>query len=261
MGIWTRRIVRLALIFAIVGAIAVPLAALGTRFELWPVKIGLGMLLGGAIMAALGLCVGVFSCLWSMAARSGKGLRTGIIAVIVGAAVAYIPLRNIFDARTHHYPPIHDITTDTEHAPEFLAVLPLRGKDSNSVVYDDKFLPKNGLAGEDGGKHFAEVQAEYYPDIKPVVIHDPEKQAFAKALAAARKQGWKIVAAVPEDGRIEATDTSFWFGFKDDVVIRLEKQGDDETRLDIRSSSRVGMSDVGVNAKRIRAFLSAFNAS
>lgn len=259
MGIWTRRIVRLALVLAIIGAIVVPLAAVGTRFELWPVTLGLGMLAGGAIVAALGLAVGTISCLWSMAARSGQGLRTGMIAVIIGAVVAFVPLRMMMEVRSNNYPPIHDITTDTEHAPEFVAIVPLRGKDANSIVYDDKFLPKNGLAGEDGGKHFAEVQTEFYPDIQPVMVQNPLSQTFDKALSAAKAQGWEIVAALPEDGRIEATDTTFWFGFKDDVVIRLEEQGR-LTKLDIRSSSRVGMSDVGKNAKRIRSFLSAFSA-
>ncbi len=259
MGVWTRRIVRLAMVLAIIGGIAVPLAALGTRLELWPVTFGLGMLLGGALVAAAGLAVGTISCLWSMATRSGQGLRMGMIAVVIGAAVAFVPLSKVLDARSNNYPAIHDITTDTEHAPEFIAIAPLRGEDANSIDYDDKFLPKNGLAGENGGKHFSEVQAEFYPDIQPVLVQRPINQAFDQALSAAKAQGWEIVAAVPEDGRIEATDTTFWFGFKDDVVIRLEDKGA-LTQLDIRSSSRVGMSDVGKNADRIRTFLSAFNA-
>ena len=191
--------------------------------------------------------------------RSGQGLRTGVIAVIIGAVVAFIPLRIMWEARSSNYPAIHDITTDTEHAPEFVAIVSLRGEDANSIEYDDKYLPKNNLAGLYGGKHFSEVQSEFYPDIKTVLVGTTLNQAFEKALSIAKEQGWEIVAAVVEDGRIEATDTTFWFGFKDDVVIRLEDKGE-FTQLDIRSSSRIGMSDVGVNAKRIRSFLSAFNA-
>ena len=62
------------------------------------------------------------------------------------------------------------------------------------------------------------------------------------------------------DGRIEATDTTFWFGFKDDVVIRISKS-DKGSQLDIRSVSRVGKSDVGTNAKRIRKFLKEMEQS
>ena len=63
-----------------------------------------------------------------------------------------------------------------------------------------------------------------------------------------------LVAAEAADGRIEATDTTFWFGFKDDVVVRVQP-ADNGSRIDVRSESRVGKSDVGTNARRIRAYL------
>jgi uncharacterized protein (DUF1499 family) len=66
--------------------------------------------------------------------------------------------------------------------------------------------------------------------------------------------GWEIAEADAAAGRIEATDTTFWFGFKDDVVIRIRPAEDGGSIVDIRSKSRVGMSDVGANAARIRAF-------
>ena len=84
----------------------------------------------------------------------------------------------------------------------------------------------------------------------------PPRQAFDRALATARSLGWDIVASDPPAGRIEATDTTFWFGFKDDVVIRIRPQGSG-ARLDVRSKSRVGRSDVGANAARIRRFRQA----
>ena len=72
--------------------------------------------------------------------------------------------------------------------------------------------------------------------------------------------GWHIVAAKSEEGRIEATATTLWFGFKDDVVIRIMPTAAG-SRLDIRSKSRVGLSDVGVNAARIREFVAALGES
>ena len=70
--------------------------------------------------------------------------------------------------------------------------------------------------------------------------------------------GWEIVGSNAEEGRIEATDTTLWFGFKDDVVVRIQPRGD-ESLVDVRSLSRVGKSDVGTNAQRIRAYLRKFD--
>jgi uncharacterized protein (DUF1499 family) len=83
---------------------------------------------------------------------------------------------------------------------------------------------------------------------------------FARAVEAARALGWEIVAAVPADGRLEATDRTRWFGFRDDVVVRVRPDGAG-TRVDIRSVSRVGRSDLGTNARRIRAFVEALRAA
>ena len=71
--------------------------------------------------------------------------------------------------------------------------------------------------------------------------------------------GWEIVASDPAQGRIEATATTFWFGFKDDIVVRLAAEGTG-SRVDVRSLSRIGSSDVGANAQRIRAYLEKVKA-
>ena len=107
---------------------------------------------------------------------------------------------------------------------------------------------------EYGGVAVAAQQLKAYPDLKTLLLGMPMEKAFRAALETAREMGWQIVAQVPAEGRIEATDTSFWYGFKDDVVIRIYPAGD-RSLVDIRSVSRVGVSDVGVNAKRIRGFL------
>jgi len=82
----------------------------------------------------------------------------------------------------------------------------------------------------------------------------PPAQAFDRALQTAREMGWTVVDSNSGEGRIEATDTTFWFGFKDDIVIRITP-ADQGSRIDLRSVSRVGRSDVGTNAKRIRKYL------
>jgi hypothetical protein len=138
-------------------------------------------------------------------------------------------------------PPIHDITTDIVQPPQFVAILPLRKDAPNPAVY--------------GGPEIAIKQRSAYPDIQTLILNAPGPQAFEQALTAARTLGWRIVAEVPQEGRIEATDTTFWFGFKDDIVVRVTAADERRTLVDVRSVSRVGRSDVGANARRIRVYL------
>jgi uncharacterized protein (DUF1499 family) len=143
-------------------------------------------------------------------------------------------------------PPIHDITTDTENPPVFVSILPLRKDAPNTADY--------------GGPEIAAKQKAAYPDLVPAMLPLPPPQAFEQALRTARTMGWTIVNSSPGEGRIEATDTTFWFGFKDDIVIRIAA-GNQGSRIDVRSVSRVGRSDVGTNAKRIRTFLERLKKS
>ena len=216
-------------------AVALLLAAgPGTRMGLWTFRFGFRMLQWavyagalGAVLAVVGLVVG-----------SRRGLAA--LALVLGLAAILPPWQLQRSARSK--PPIHDITTDTDNPPPFVAVVPLRRDAANPVAY--------------GGPEIAAQQEKAYPDIKPAVLGVPPAQAFDRALDAAKKQGWEIVAAVPAEGRIEATDTTRWFGFKDDVVVRVRPEGAG-SRVDVRSVSRVGRGDVGTNARRIRGFLDA----
>jgi uncharacterized protein (DUF1499 family) len=166
------------------------------------------------------------------------------------AAVVALPLYDIHVARS--LPPIHDITTDIANPPQFRAVLPLRKADHalNSPVYDGS--AKTQWRGKT--MTVAEAQRKAYTDIHTVQILTPPAKLYARALKAAKEMRWHIVAANANEGRIEATDTTFFFGFTDDIVIRVRPSGIG-AKLDIRSESRVGISDVGKNASRIRAFV------
>ena len=137
-------------------------------------------------------------------------------------------------------PPIHDIATDTNDPPLFVDVLPLRAGARNSAEY--------------GGSRVAALQHAAYPDIAPVDLSISPTAAFAKALATAKTMDWAIVATDSAAGRIEATATTRVFRFRDDVVIRIRPR-DGGSRVDIRSVSRLGGSDLGKNASRIREFL------
>jgi uncharacterized protein (DUF1499 family) len=139
-------------------------------------------------------------------------------------------------------PPIHEITTDMQDPPAFVAVLPLRVGAANPSEY--------------GGSSVADQQRRAFPDIQPVVLAVTPQQAFERSLSTASKLGWEVVSRDVAAGRIEAVATTFWFGFKDDIIVRVRSAGEG-SRVDIRSKSRVGVGDLGANARRVRAFVAA----
>jgi len=209
----------------------------GYRLGLWDLGFGLlgvfryALYLGAA--AAASAILFLLSSRW----RSGQvGVLLGALAL--GALVAAAPV--YVRSKAQSLPFIHDITTDTVEPPAFVAVLPLRDDAPNPPQY--------------AGPEVAAQQRAAYPDLQSLDVALAPDALFQTALDTVRQQGWEIIAAVGAQGRIEATDTTFWYGFKDDVVIRI-RPTTDGSRLDIRSKSRVGASDLGVNAARIRAFL------
>ncbi|MCC5868768.1 MAG: DUF1499 domain-containing protein [Gammaproteobacteria bacterium] len=177
-------------------------------------------------------------------ANAWRGSRTmaaaGVITLLVGLglAVNFISWRNTGQS----VPPIHDISTDLQDPPAFVDIVPLRADAPNPPEY--------------AGADTAEQQRAAYPDLEPIRVAAPPAEAFGAALEVVRRMGWDLVAEVPAQGRIEATDTTRYFGFKDDVVIRVRADNGGSI-IDIRSKSRVGRSDVGTNARRIRSFRDA----
>jgi uncharacterized protein (DUF1499 family) len=168
-----------------------------------------------------------------------------LLGLAIGVVTVYVPWQWRQTARS--VPAIHDITTDLEDPPPFEAILPLRADAANPSEY--------------GGDSIAAQQREGYPELGPLVLEGPPGEVFGLAVNAARDMGWEIVESDRDEGRIEATDTTFWFGFKDDVVVRITERPPGSTRVDVRSVSRVGMSDVGTNAARIREYLERLAAA
>jgi uncharacterized protein (DUF1499 family) len=233
-------IARLALFAAIIAAAAVAATGpayragvdLGTVFfVMFPTGVYAAMAAGG--LAVIWLIVAVVQ-------RSFAGVGLIVAALLIGGAAAAVPIT--MRATGQSVPPIHDITTDTANPPVFVAIAPLRADSPNGVDYK--------------AEENVEPTKAAYPDLQPLVTETPVVDMFARAEKAARGMGWEIVAAEPNEGRIEATDTTLWFGFKDDIVIRVVAEGNG-SRLDVRSMSRVGKSDLGKNADRIRKFLAA----
>lgn len=201
---------------------------LGTAFSLFRWAAWGGVAAGALALAAL---------LVNLRGRAPGTVWRSVLAVALALAVVGTPWYWRDKARS--VPPIHDITTDTEDPPAFVEILPLRAEAPNPTEY--------------AGAEVAEQQRAAYPDIETLTFDQPPGRVFDAALAAARSMGWDIVAAVPGEGRIEAVATTFWFGFRDDVAIRVWGTAGG-TAVDVRSVSRVGRSDVGANAARIRAF-------
>ena len=167
-----------------------------------------------------------------------RGMFRALAGLAIGLVVVGLPARWLQIARS--VPPIHDVTTDPGDPPTFEAILPLRAAAPNPAAY--------------GGAQVAAQQAAAYPDIAPLEAPVPPQRAFDAALAAATGMGWQIVAAAPETGRIEATDRTLWFGFTDDIAVRI-RPADGGSRIDLRSTSRVGVGDMGTNAARVREYL------
>jgi uncharacterized protein (DUF1499 family) len=227
-------IVPLAL--AVLSAIVLAASGFGARYGVWDWRFGFTL-----VRASLytGLATGVLALIALVVPRIRAGHVGGLLlALVIGAGVACFPLYWMQMARA--VPSINDITTDTENPPTFVAVIPLRAGVPVPATYP--------------GSETAAKQHGGYPDIRPLELALPPAAAFARALDAAQSSGWEIVAADAAAGRIEATATTPWFGFHDDVVVRITPTATG-SRVDIRSVSRVGKGDFGANAKRIRAYL------
>ena len=232
---------------------AVPLGA-ALRYRTG--AMGLGALVKGIQGSTIGAVAGAVLALLALvllawagqAAQTGarrKGLLVAGVALVLNALVLAPPLYLVAQGRG--LPMIHDISTDTGHPPQFYAIVSLRGGASNSLDYD----PANAAKQQRG-----------YPDLVPLLLpRTPPAQAFAQAERAARALGWSIASAAPQEGRLEATDRTPLMGFQDDIVVRIRAgDGGHGSVVDVRSASRVGVSDVGTNARRIRAFLRALQA-
>lgn len=233
-----------ALGLAAASAVAALIAGPGSRFGIWQWHVGFSILEWSAYAALAAAAIGAIGGALARTRFGWRHLAAGIAAVAIGLGVAAVPWS--YRQRAAELPKINDITTDTENPPGVIALLSHRTGAKNLTWY--------------AGKLVATRQKSAYPDIAPVVLRMPPAQAFSQARAAAERMGWTIVSATTpapnQDGRVEAYDRTFWFGFTDDVVVRV-RPAPGGSRVDVRSVSRVGQHDFGTNAARVRAFLAA----
>ena len=224
---------------AVLALLGFPLSVIGFRTGLIPFSTSFTV-----IGATLLLAIGVFflGLILSFVKRADvQGSKTAKTA----AMIALLPIiglgTQIFTGSS--VPRIHNISTDVVNPPAFDKVIALRNDKHNSLSYDAEKL--------------AELQTLAYPNVKTLVTDLSLSEAHAKAKAVIESMGLELVNSDASQGIIEATETSAIWGFKDDVVVRITKQGD-KTKVDLRSVSRIGQSDLGANAKRIEKFLAKF---
>ena len=241
-AVWATRLalwsLRLALFSLAVAAIGLTLA----RYDVIAKLAGFSALLGGGLISALALILGIAGL---VAGRKGSdpSRRRGIAGVAISFAyVGFLASRPLLAGDA---PAIHDITTDLSNPPQFEA-LPLRS---------------DNLAGVGTMENWRKIHSEAYGDLAPITLSKPVAEATADAIRLAKQAGWQIVASDPARGHVEATASVSYIRFQDDVAIRIVPTADGRrSRVDMRSVSRVGVGDLGVNARRIRDFLEALAA-
>lgn len=251
------RVVKLGFAVAVVGALIAILSGTGYRLEIWERGLAFTILRYGAGIAIAGGVLCLIIIIASFVFYKGEGLMKSALAVlglIIGAVAFYVPYSMQQTAAS--VPRIHDITTDLENPPAFEAALALReatGATNPAEYVREVTVGQNTI-------NVPEAQKEAYPDIQPEELWGLSfYEGFDLALIAAEDMGWTIIAADRERGRIEAWDKTTWYGFIDDIVVRVTPEGIGSI-VDVRSVSRVGLSDVGKNAQRIRAYVKKLKA-
>lgn len=236
-------IVKWSAILSLAGALAVIFSGYGYQWNWWSYRIGLSLLI------PLGTVVSVVSGFISFIAylRAGTAVQVKVAFAFPALFVALLVAGNgiyWYSEIQTGYPPIHDITTDTEDPPEFDAILELRHQAANPAKYP--------------GDETAAQQKAFYHSLETVSTPLSYEEAYRRALETARSMPWTLVSESEEKGKIEAYHKLPWYGFIDDIVIRVRETGDG-TEIDVRSKSRVGRSDLGVNARRITEYLHRLN--
>lgn len=234
---WTPWLLKLQL-FWLVLVLAAGLC-IRTAFLPWrPALMAIGVAVSGLMLTGFFSLVVLYVLLRTN--RQGNGKYCLWAVALSLPALAFALLLGMRGAKA---PPIHDITTDTDTPPPFLVTGSFRHPGDNSVRYP--------------GQTVADQQRRAYPDIGPLEVPIPSADAFARSLAVAAKLRWRIVGQNRGEGVIEALDRTPVLGFTDDIVIRVTATGKG-SRIDLRSASRVGVSDLGTNATRIRNFVQTF---
>lgn len=224
-------------------------AAVGTAWGYWAYTSGLKGVACAFLLGIAAILIGLVQE-WRVRKSNTPPLRARRwVGMLV--ALVYVGWIGAFFVKALTVPAIHDVSTDLANPPAF-QTLQLRADNLDNVPGADD--PKmRGLTPE---QRWAMVHQKDYGDIRSVRVNEQAATVIAKAERLAKARGWDVAISMPAEGRLEATETSAFFQFKDDVVLRVRPSDTGEGSIvDMRSVSRVGQSDLGMNAKRVRSFL------
>lgn len=240
---WGQRLGRVTIRLTIAALVIAAGGLTLARYDLIPKLAGFSALLGGALISLFAVLIGLAALIAGRKAVFPAKAKV-IAALVVGVVyVGFIASRPLLGG---DHPAIHDVTTDLANPPQF-ETLPLRA---------------DNLAGVGTVENWRTVHSAAYGHLKPVIVAKPVAAVTADAVRIAGDAGWDIVSADPARGHIEATASVSFIRFNDDVVIRIAPTADGRaSRVDVRSVSRVGVADFGVNAARIEAFLAKLPAN
>lgn len=224
-------------------------AALGTGWGFWAYGSGLKGVTWAFFLALGAILLGTLFGWRAKKAISPPPRKRRWVGML--AALIYAGWVGTFLFAGLTVPAIHDISTDLADPPAF-RTLTLRTDNLDAIPGMDDASMK-GMSPQ---QRWVVIHQKKYGDIRSVRINEPVPSVIAKAERLAEARGWDVAVALPEEGRLEATETSALFRFKDDIVLRVRPTDTGEGSIvDMRSVSRVGVSDLGVNAKRVRSFL------
>lgn len=231
-------------------AAAIAVSGPGAQFGLWDYGTGLAIIRKLSIPVLIGAAGSGIILIFSLFAARGF-LGFALLTTLAAGLAGYVPLE--MKRQVASNPIIHDITTDFKDPPKIVAAASLPRK--NPVDYlGSTMAPRSNVT-------VMEAQKEAFPDIAPAFVNSSVDETAEIVAGLVSSMGMVIIDDGPIDRgwRIEAAQTSRWFGFVDDFIVRIRPEAG-RTRVDVRSKSRVGGSDLGVNAARTRDFFERLNA-
>jgi fatty-acyl-CoA synthase len=258
-----RKLSRAALILSLLLPIYFAVSALGVKFGWWDWKTGLGtlivtwgprLLIGALVIAGIALLVTLFR-------RPRVGVGAAAVALLIPAlGLGYM---QYVRSQSTDLPPIHDVATDIQDPPAFSPTLLAERQASGANPINPLTAPLSSIEAYKGprfadrhAKSIGDLGREAFPDLRPLTVSAPRERVFAVLREEAQERGWTVATDDPGAGTFEATAETFWFGFKDDVAVRVRPgEAAGQLQIDARSTSRVGLGDMGANAARLRDYL------
>ena len=245
---WGGRLTVIAAILCFGAVAAALLAAFGSGRGFWHFRFGFSVLQYSLYAGVLGVVLAIIAAFLVRRVRPRLVLTNLVAVVVAGVFLGYVG-NLVRIARS--VPGIHDISTNLDDYPRFYR-LTVRA-DNLASVPD---MGRRDLAAMPPRERWKAIHHEYYGDIAPIRVPWSVEDTLARARALAESRGWEVVTTDPRNGILEAVDTSFFFRFKDNIVVRIRPAPDGHGSIvDMRSISRVGVSDIGMNARRVRSYL------